>query len=112
MQIDGVALVASVSDTVMIETPRCRAFTRILQKIASAGGQVVVIAGNDDPMVSIIKPLVATRDALQTGELISRISRDGFDGNRLLVGVKVAKLAALLAEPEAGKRTLEHIYDY
>ncbi len=105
-------IVRDESGLVVIETPRYRKFTRIVQKVSDAGGQIVEIAGNDDIMVSIIEPFGLVSETLYTGELISRITRDGYQSNRLLVGLKVSQLPDLLADLDSSTRTLEHIYDY
>lgn len=96
----------------IIETPRYRKFTNIVQKIASMDGQIIEIAGNDDIMVSIKEPPEAKSLALGNGTVISRMDRDGYGDNRILVALKVRNLTALLRELPANSRILEHIYDY
>lgn len=110
--ITGVEVIDSVAEGVVIESPRYRMFTKILRNIAVAGGDVIEIAGNDEIMVSLIEPDQAVESPIVLGELISRIDRDGFDGNRILVSVRVDELSLFLRVLSASDRVLEHIYDY
>ncbi len=107
-----VDVVTAAQDQVVIETPRYRRFTHILQKIAADGGQVVEIAGNDDIMLSVIAAPGTGPLTLKHGTRISTVGRDGYDDSRILVGVKVKDLAPLLRELQTNDQALEHIYDY
>jgi hypothetical protein len=96
---------------VEIETPRYDRFTQILAEIARRGGTIREIAGNDDIMVTLtVPPDSAPR--LRAGTLITRLTRDGFAGDRLLVNVKVADLATLLNANPIGDPGVEHVFDY
>ena len=109
--IDGVTVIGSRNGTVEIETPRYDQFTRILVAIAHRGGTIVEIAGNDDIMVT----LTAAPDSepvLQDATIITRLRRDGFSGDRLLVNVKVPALARFLTAHPLGDPGLEHVFDY
>lgn len=110
--IDGVKIIESLDRGTVIEAPRYRRFTGILGEIAERGGTIVEIAGNDDVMVSIVEPLRAKRVVFDNGSEIERVRRDGHAGNRLLMNVKVPRLAALLQEIKESGQTLEHVYDY
>ena len=109
--IDGVKVIAPRGDGLEIETPRYDKFTRILVEIARQGGAIREIAGNDDIMVSL-----TTRDGasapLRYGTVIDRIKRDGFPGERWLVNVRMADLAAFLNAYPLGDPGLEHVFDY
>ena len=108
---DKVDVIDTTPQHVVIETPRYRAYTRILQQIARAGGNVVEIAGNDDIMITAI----ASTGALELPEgatLITSVGRDGFSGNRLLIETRISALADLLRTLQQGPVRLEHIYDY
>lgn len=98
------------ADGILIETPRYRAFTVILQQIAERKGSVLEIAGNDDIMVSALGPAAPSQLGFAT--VISDINRDGFDGRRLLLQAKVRDLPALFDELRAAELQLEHVYDY
>lgn len=110
--IEGVDIIESTSEQVIIETPRYRQFTRIVENIAAAGGRLIEIAGNNDIMVSALEPVGNAQEQVLSGALISRIQRDGYDGTRILVSVDVSRLPELLSELAETGRTLEHIYDY
>lgn len=110
--IPDVDVIESNANGVVIETPRYRAFTEILQKVALSGGDVVEIAGNDEIMVSLIEPSQAAQSPIDLGEPISRIRRDGFDGYRVLVTIRTDELSLFLRVLSGSARTLEHIYDY
>ena len=108
---NDVDVIDTTPQLVIIETPRYRAYTRILQQIARAGGNVVEIAGNDDIMITA----VASADSPELPEgatLITSVGRDGFPGYRLLIETRVGALADLLRAFEQGPVRLEHVYDY
>lgn len=98
------------ADGVLIETPRYRAFTVILQQIAARKGTMLEIAGNDDIMVSALGASVPSQLGFATR--IVDINRDGFAGRRLLLQAKVRDLPALFDELGAAGLELEHVYDY
>ncbi len=87
-----------------VQTPRYRAFTDFLRRVAAAGGDVVEIAGQDRILVTVILPESDGRAALLHAPLQARPGQARFG---LLV--RVDELAGLL-------RTLgpafEHAYDY
>lgn len=95
---------------VLIETPRYRAFTVILQQIAARNGTMREIAGNDDIMVSALAPSAPSQ--LGYAAIIADINRDGFSGRRLLLQAKVSDLSSLFTELKAAGFELEHVYDY
>jgi hypothetical protein len=97
-------------DGVEIETPRYARFTRILAEIASRGGRVTEIAGNDDILVTVTVPR-GTQPRLP-GTVILRIERNGFAGDRLLLDIPVAELATLLRTMPPGDPGVEHVFDY
>ncbi len=88
----------------VIEAPRYRAFTRIADSIARAGGSFVEIAGNDDILFTMISTEPAPPGALYS------VRRQGNSGNRSLNLVPVADLAAALRALPDG--ALEHVHDY
>ncbi|PYB70789.1 hypothetical protein [Rhizobium wuzhouense] len=98
------------ADGILIETPRYRAFTVILQQIAARNGRIVEIAGNDDIMVSALGASVPSQLGFATR--IVDINRDGFTGRRMLLQAKVRDLPALFSELGAVGLELEHVYDY
>ena len=94
----------------VVETPRYRDFTHILQRLARGGADVVEIAGNDDIFVTLLLPPGAPTlegPLLITAPVAARPSwhREG----RL---VKVANLAALVRRLDSFGAELEHVYEY
>ncbi|KJS21190.1 MAG: hypothetical protein VR78_00455 [Hoeflea sp. BRH_c9] len=111
--IEGVDVAGSTEGGLIIETPRYRKFTHILQAILAAGGTITEIAGNDEIMLSAVGWDDPDLKTLKRGEILSRIPRDGHDGGaRWLIGVAVPELGPALDEIKAQGLTLEHIYDY
>ena len=110
--IPDVTIVESREHFTVIETPRYRKFTEILLAIAASGGRVLEIAGNDDIMVSLTGVSPLPTESISTHQTILVIDRDGFDGQRILVSVKIPELAPLLTALDGSVLELEHIYDY
>jgi hypothetical protein len=110
-RISGVTVIGPRGDGFEIETPRYDLFTRILVEIARQGGAIREIAGNDEIMVSVTVRVGATAP-LQHGTVIFRMKRDGMPGERLLVNVRMAELAAFLNTYPLGEPGLEHVFDY
>jgi hypothetical protein len=103
---DGVTIVGAVPQGIIIETPRYRALTELLQRMATDNVDVVEIARNDDIMFTVLSD-----DDVLPGAVHSML-RQGFGDHRHLVMVKVAQLAdRLRGLPQSGAR-LEHIHDY
>lgn len=99
-----VQVIATRPEGVEIEAPRYRAFTRLADSIAAAGGSFVEVAGNDDIMFTVI-----TDQPVMPGAIHS-FARQGNPGFRHLVLLPVSALAeALRALPDGA---LEHIHDY
>ena len=78
--IEGVTVIDTMPEGVLIETDRYRAYTRILEALADAGGNLVEIAGNDEILFTVISGQ-ATRD----GALHS-FRRQGYGDWRHLYG--------------------------
>jgi hypothetical protein len=110
--IEGVKIIQTQTQGVLIETPRYRAFTDILFQIAGDGGKIVEIAGNDDVMVTVIAPKGAQFSLPQGVRLIKSVARDGFDSQRILLDVRLSELAPMLQALQGGNILLEHVYDY
>ena len=107
----GVKVIAPRGDGFEIETPRYDLFTRILAAIARQGGTIREVAGNDEIMVSLtVREGEAPR--VEHGTVILRMKRDGFSGERVLVNVRMAELAAFLNAYPLGDPGLEHVFDY
>ncbi|MBL9049592.1 MAG: hypothetical protein JNK19_05720 [Tabrizicola sp.] len=99
-----VQVIETRPEGIVIEAPRYRAFTRLAEAIAAAGGDFAEIAGNDDILFTMI-----TDQPVADGAVHS-FARQGNPGYRHLVLIPVAKLADTLRTLPAG--ALEHIHDY
>lgn len=105
--IDDITLLNMSDDNALIETPRYRAFTYILQEIALKGGEIKEIAGNDDIMLSVLSNIP------QTDHTGIELPRQGYDDYRYLYWMPVHALAGTIRKFDASKAVrLEHIYDY
>lgn len=104
LTIPGVQVVGERPGGLLIETDRYRAFTRIAERIADAGGDFTEIAGNDEILFTVIS------SAPQDAAAIFSFARQGYDDHRHLILVPVSELAARLRSLDG--RTLEHIHDY
>ena len=84
--VPGVTVIETLPEGVLIETDRYRAFTRILERIATAGGQMVEIAGNDEILFTV------TSDAAVMPGALHSFPRQGYGDWRHLVLVPVSEL--------------------
>lgn len=110
-RMSGVTVIGPRADGFEIETPRYDLFTRILVEIARQGGTIREIAGNDEIMVTLTVPEGAQAPP-KYGTVIYRMKRDGIPGERLLVNVSMADLAAFLRTYPLGDPGLEHVFDF
>jgi hypothetical protein len=99
-----VAVIETLPEGVVIEAPRYRAFTRLAEQIAAAGGEFVEIAGNDDILFTVITDQPGAEGAIHS------FPRQGNPGVRHLVLVPVSGLAGALRGLPVG--ALEHVHDY
>jgi hypothetical protein len=99
-----VQVIETLPEGIVIEAPRYRAFTRLAETIAAAGGAFVEIAGNNDILFTLITDQPTAEGAIHS------FARQGHSGTRHLVLVPVADLAETLRNLPPG--ALEHIHDY
>lgn len=99
-----VQVIETLTEGVVIEAPRYRAFTRLAEQIAAAGGEFVEIAGNDEILFTMISD-----DPMAEGAIHS-FARQGNPGYRHLVLIPVAALADMIRSLPDG--ALEHVHDY
>lgn len=99
-----VQVIETRPEGIVIEAPRYRAFTRLAETIASAGGEFAEIAGNDDILFTMIT------DQPTAEGTIHSFARQGNPGYRHLVLIPVADLAETLRGLPAG--AAEHVHDY
>ncbi len=105
LQIKGIEIIKQHPQGLVIETPRYRALTNILDQLAGNGAEFVEIAGNDDIMLTAISP-----EPLP-GALFS-FKRQGYGDMRHLISLKVTDLAETLRGFANSPVALEHIHDY
>ena len=109
--IPGVKVIQRRPEGIEIETPRYRALTQILQRIAALGGRMVEIAGNDDILLTAIGPSPDYPDADHFGAVFAFPLQGSVEYRHLIV-TKVPELSALLRRLTASGLRLEHIHDY
>lgn len=102
--LDGVTVIGLRAQGVEIETDRYRAFTRVLERLAAAGADIVEIAGNG----RILFTAISDRPD-EAGALFS-FQRQGYNDWRHLFLVPVTELADRLRS--LGGMRLEHVHDY
>ena len=109
-ELDGVRVIGPLGDGIEIETPRYRALTGLLDRMAGQGARFVEIAGNDDIL------LTGLSQSADIDGAVHSFARQGYGDHRHLVLVKVAQLADRLRAMQAGSGSnrlrLEHIHDY
>ena len=104
--------VLTENDVFIVETPRYRRFTRMIDSLARQAPdiQIAEIAGNDDILLSYLGETAP--DLPSDAIMISRTSRPGFNDYRYLISTKVSALASTLRALHRQRGGLEHIYDY
>jgi hypothetical protein len=112
LAIKDVQIIGAVPQGFVINTPRYRAFTKILQQIANHGGAIVEIAGNDDVLITVTMADGEDTSAMPGAKVLAVINRDGFGGKRALLNVRVSEVNKLFLTLAAGPLYLEHVYDY
>ncbi len=103
---EGVTQIAARAEGFVLQTPRYRALTEILDMLAQYGVDFVEIAGNDDIMFSLL-----SQNPVYDGAFYSA-PRQGFGDYRHLMLVKVSALAGALRDLRGAGAELEHIHDY
>lgn len=102
----GVSVVTERLEGIEIETPRYRALSHLMQKMAIDGLDFIEIAGNDDILVTVLS------DRQSEPEAVFSTQRQGFGDYRHLILIKVADLADRLRAMDGAGLRLEHIHDY
>ncbi|SMX22935.1 hypothetical protein [Boseongicola aestuarii] len=103
-QIEGVTVIGPLGDGIEIETERYRVYTRILERLALDGADILEIAGNDEILITALSEKPSAEGA------INSFPRQGYADFRHLIVVPVAGLAARLRDLNG--LTLEHVHDY
>lgn len=102
----GVRVIRSIPQGVIIETPRYRALTHLMMRMAADGVNFAEIAGNDEVLFTGLSGTKAHPDAFAS------FPRQGFGDYRHLFLVEVADLADHLRTFATSTVSLEHIHDY
>jgi len=103
---EDVRVIGRRKEGIEIETPRYRALTGLLARMARDGVTFVEIAGNDDIMLTALSSAAGLDGAIYS------FARQGFGDTRHLVMVKVDALSDTLRQYEKHGLKLEHIHDY
>ncbi len=102
--IQGVTVIETIPEGVVIETDRYRTFTRVVERLADAGADFVEIAGNDEILFTAIS------DGSPADDEIYAFPRQGYGDYRHLIIVPVSRLADRLRNLDG--LVLEHVHDY
>jgi hypothetical protein len=111
--VEGIKLIGTREDGAsVIETPRYRVFTGILQKLALRGRDAVEIAGNDDILVTLLAPEAASAQAIGGKELFSVPIQSKPGWRRFGLDVRIPELLGMIRRMRGSNIELEHVYDY
>src|SRR4029078_5252155 len=96
----------------LVQAPRYKAFTEILQGLLDQGIGLAEIAGNHDIFVTVAAPDAAKLDIKGTTELFSLEldARPGF--RRAGLKARIDRLVDINRELKARGASIEHFYDY
>ena len=96
----------------LVQVPRYKAFTEIVQGLLDQGIGLAEIAGNHDILVTVIAPDIAKLDVKGTTELFSLEldARPGF--RRAGLQARIDQLVDINRELKAKGASIEHFYDY
>ena len=96
----------------LIQTPRYKAFTDILQSLLDQGINVAEISGNREIFITVVAPKDAKLGVPGVMELFS-LDLDAQPGfRRAGLRAKVGNLVAISRDLKAAGATIEHYYDY
>lgn len=96
----------------LVQTPRYKAFTEIMQGLLDRGFNVAEIAGNHDILITVIAPDAARLDVKDTTELFS-LELDAKPGfRRAGLKAKIDRLVDINRDLKARGASIEHFYDY
>jgi hypothetical protein len=96
----------------LVQTPRYKDFTEIVQGLLDKGYGLAEVAGNHDILVTVIAPDAAKLDINGTTELFSREldARPSF--RRAGLKARIDRLVDINRELKARGASIEHFYDY
>ena len=96
----------------LVQTPRYKPFTEIVQGLLDQGIGLAEIAGNRDILITVIAPDAAKLDISGTTELFSLAldAKPGF--RRAGLKVRIDRLVDINRDLKARGANIEHFYDY
>ncbi|MCA6117654.1 hypothetical protein J6524_22675 [Bradyrhizobium sp. WSM 1738] len=96
----------------LVQTPRYKDFSEIVQSLLDKGYGIAEVAGNHDILITVIAPGAAKLDIKGTTELFSLEldARPGF--SRTGLKARIDKLVDINRELKARGASIEHFYDY
>lgn len=96
----------------LVQTPRYKDFTEIIQGLLDQGIAVAEIAGNHEIFITVIAPKAAALNVKDTTELFSLDldARPGF--RRAGLKARIDRLVDISRELKARGASIEHFYDY
>src|ERR1700704_4627194 len=96
----------------LVQAPRYKDLTEILQGLLDQGYGLAAIAGNHEILVTVIAPKAATLDVKDTAELFSQDldAKPGF--RRAGLRTRIDRLVDIHRDLKARGASIEHFYDY
>jgi hypothetical protein len=96
----------------LVQAPRYKDLTEILQSLLDQGYGLAEIAGNHEILVTVIAPKAATLDVKDTAELFS-LDLDAKPGfRRAGLRARIDRLVDINRDLKARGASIEHFYDY
>jgi hypothetical protein len=96
----------------LVQAPRYKDLTEILQQLLDQGYGLAEIAGNHDILITVIAPKAATLDVKDTAELFS-LDLDAKPGfRRAGLRARIDRLVDINRDLKARGASIEHFYDY
>jgi hypothetical protein len=96
----------------LVQTPRYKDFTEIIQRLLDQGYGLAEIAGNREILLTVIAPKTATLDVKDTMELFS-LDLDAKPGfRRAGLRARVERLVDISRDLKTRGASIEHFYDY
>jgi hypothetical protein len=96
----------------LVQSPRYKDLTEVLQSLLDQGYGLAEIAGNHDILITVIAPDAAKLDVKDTTELFSQEldARPGF--RRAGLKARIDRLVDINRDLKAKGVSIEHFYDY
>lgn len=106
------ALASVVPEWQLVQTPRYKDFTEIVQGLLDQGYRLAEVAGNHDILITVIAPDAAKLNIAHTKELFS-LELDAKPGfRRAGLKARIDRLVDINRDLKARGANIEHFYDY